>query len=238
MAGHPNKRETMSTWLDTNLAPLGSVGSGAVGTSDVFGFRRRSSALTLINRGLANWYPVSTTEPTQKQGHSDYLFATKMKVLTKNPHIFRLFQERVAESEHFANNMCARLVLEEFMKDLFFVGKVHLIQQQSKRFQYSTRSRSLVSTSFPSSSRLPLRTPSVVKPTRQLSMMLNSTKSLTASESSSQSSIEPSYSSESPSVSPDPKKTVTFIGMGGVSAPHIPVFRDDEEAACEASFMN
>jgi hypothetical protein len=80
----------------------------------------------------------------------------------------------------------------------------------------------------------------VVKATRQLSVASTSTKSLTASESSSQHSIEPPYFNEDLSLSPDPKKTVTFIGMGGVSAPlHIPVFSDNENpAACEASFMN
>mmetsp|Transcript_7892 Transcript_7892/g.15053 ORF Transcript_7892/g.15053 Transcript_7892/m.15053 type:complete len:259 (-) Transcript_7892:137-913(-) len=243
--------EPMRYLDDTNL----SVSAPTAGESSLLGggvsfrLRRRSTALGLLNRGLANWYPGSSEDVVLKDEDEQLEFDRQMEVLMKNPHVFAIFKDRVAASESYSNPMAARMVLEEFLqKDLLFVGKQGVIHRHSNLIKHlaltqrshggNTSSGSSVSSS-PSSRKLPFRKPTTEKDLRE-SVVAETTKcdSFTVMESSDSSFSEDFHNS--PKWSPGSgKNTVTFSGMPLVSPTlQVPMFDNETDEQVFESFVN
>lgn len=245
-----NKPRSMRYSENTNIAPTAPKG-GESGSGVSFRLRRRSTALGLLNRGLASWYPGSSDDVVWKDEDEQLEFDQKMEVLLKNTHVFEKFKDRVAASEAFSNPMAARMVLEEFLqKDLLLVGKQGLIHRHSALIKHlvltqrapggDTSSASSVSSSSSSSSssKFLLRKPSMEKNSRHSTAETTKSDSFTAAESSESTFFDDC--SNSPTWSPfSDKKTVTFSGMPVLSSTlHVPMLKDEMGGQVFDSFVN
>lgn len=201
----------MCGYHDSNIAPS-ALDSGD-GPNVSFRLRRRSTALGLLNRGIATLYQANSDEfVLWKEEEEQALYEQKLDVLKKNSHIFQKFKDRVQASEAVANPIAARLVLEDFLhRDLVFVGKQGVIQRHSNLIKHLVLTQRSSQTS---ANKIPLRKPSTKS--TQSTVSITKQDSGTVSESSSSSLSDDLCGS--PSWSPENgKKMVTFSGMANVA---------------------
>lgn len=227
---------------DSNIAPSAPKGGDGSGNGVSFRLRRRSTALGILNRGLANLYNGTSESMLWKDEDEQTDYELKMAVLLKNPHVFDQFKKRVAASEAFANPMAARLVLEDFLqKELMFVGKQGVIHRHSKLIKHlvlTQRSPVGSNTAAPFSwSTSSVQGSILDEKTRQSSARIIKCDSSTADESSGS-----SFSgdlSNSPTWSPDSGiRMATFSCMKDVSgALQVPNLDMDFEMS-EGCFAN
>lgn len=241
--------EQMRYLDDANIAPTAPSGEEAsYGSGVSFHLRRRSTALGLLNRGLANWYPGGSEALVLKDEDQQLDFDRQMEVLMTNSHVFAVFKDRVAASESFSNPMAARMVLEDFLqKDLLFVGKQGVIHRHSELIKHlaltqrshvgNASSDSSVSP-FPSTNKLPIRKPSKEKHMRESTVETTKSDSFTSTEASESSFSEDSNTS--PAWSPKAgKKTVMFTGMPSVSPTlEVPMLDNEMDGQFFESFAN
>ena len=241
--------EHMRYLEDTNIAPSAPTGGeSSLGSGVSFRVRRRTTALGLLNRGLANWYPGTSDDLLGKDEDEQVDFNRKMDVLMKNSHVFEKFKDRVAASESFSNPMAARMVLEEFMqKDLLFVGKQGVIYRHSELIKHLVLTQRspggnapFVSSASSSSSpnKMPFQKSSEETNLRQSVAETTQCDSLTATESSD-SSFSEDFSNSPPWSPASGEKTLTFSGMPIVSPTlQVPMLQEDMDEQVFETFVN
>lgn len=215
----------MTSPVNENIAPTASE-EAAEGKSRVsFRLRRSSTALGLLNRGIANWYPPSLEGSSSWKDEEEQIeTARKMETLLKNSHVFQKFKERVAESEVFCNPMATRLVLEEFLQqELLFVGKQGMIHRHSKLIKHLSLTQRINSVSTIRASESS-RTLLVEKP-----QLEHRDVAKCDSDSSSTEDLSQSSWSEEPRESPVSSPQLTekpYATVRGLSAPDMPELVD------------